>query len=1196
MIRRTIAIHLAAVYLLLVASTLFGAGYADLKPNQQIADFKTECIYENEAKSAIGARFRHIPSGFVADVFTIQSSPQAFMWINTIPPSDQGEPHTCEHLLLGKGTKGRYVASLEDMLLGESSAFTMQLQTCYHFNCGSGTDNFFTLFEAKLDALLHPNYSNEEIRREVCHIGLTIDQASGTVGLEEKGTVYNEMVRTFESPWGELMLEMARMVYGVNHPLSLESGGHPAAIRTMVPGNLRTFQENSHHINNMGVVVSIPDNVHLTDCLARLSGILQRVEPNAWLDTDPALLNDRLPAFRPAAFGTTKLVDFPAQSATDPGLLLFCWPAQAEQSNNDRCMLELFIDNLASDQTSVLYRKLIDSQSRIMDVGAVGIGSWVSNEKGQVINVYFDDIKRESCTPGTIDSIRNAILKEITTIASLKDKSPELTEFNQHALERLASRERSMRTFLNSPPRFGERSSGSQWMTNVQRLAKTGTFVRSLAFADEIAYARTQLNSGKNIWKALIEKWQLTKNRPFAVAAVANPELIAKSEADRKARIDAYLQDLKRRYKVTTDQEAIEIFRKDYDLKTAEIDSVAATIKMPEFVQNPPMTLDDQLKYDVEMIAGKVPVVTSKFDNITSATVGLAFNLNVVPQDQLVYVAALPTMLTEIGVIQDSAKLNYDEMMSRLRTEISGLGANFSTNHRTQRAELVLRCSGSTQPEALKALEWLDDVLFDSYLEPENLPRIRDAVDYALAGQRSTMRNAEEAWVEDPAEAYWRQGNPLLLAADCFMTKTFNLYRLKWMLQDVGDPNNPSGFTKFMEDLAARGAALDRDKLSDLLATLAGDKKDTWSAAIVTEIAAKYMMGDPRNAELIKKVAADLQRVLSDIPDESLASDWQYLCVQTARDAAVDDQTALAQIRSVFEKLRHVDNVRGFMISSTDAKAALMPRLTGIIGKLNPEASTRQHYGDAPTVVTRVRERSEGTTQPVYVGLVNENTRSGVFVNTADCASYTDHTPDKLVDFLAARLYGGGGAHSMFMKTWGAGLAYSNGLRSRESDGRLIYYAERCPDLAQTMQFVVGELKKAPYDESLGEYTVAQAFNANRASTTYEARGEAMARDLADGITPEAVRNFRQGILDLHNSPDFYKRVQGRMESVYGELLPDYGATGAESVAKSNAVNFIVGPEKQFELYERYLKSVEPGAKIYRLYPRDFWLVPQESR
>jgi hypothetical protein len=102
-----------------------------------------------------------------------------------------------------------------------------------------------------------------------------------------------------------------------------------------------------------------------------------------------------------------------------------------------------------------------------------------------------------------------------------------------------------------------------------------------------------------------------------------------------------------------------------------------------------------------------------------------------------------------------------------------------------------------------------------------------------------------------------------------------------------------------------------------------------------------------------------------------------------------------------------------------------------------------------------------------------------------------------------------------------------------------------------------------------------------------------MARDLADGITPETVRAFRQGILDLHAQPGFYDRIQSRMETVYGLLLPDFGPPTGAAVSKANAINFAIGPEKQLESYEKYVASVEPGAKLLRLYPRDFWIHPK---
>ena len=72
----------------------------NLQPHLQVADFTVEAIYEMDNHIPLGARFRHDQSGFVLDLMRIQSVPQAFMWVNTHPVSDRGEPHTLEHLLL----------------------------------------------------------------------------------------------------------------------------------------------------------------------------------------------------------------------------------------------------------------------------------------------------------------------------------------------------------------------------------------------------------------------------------------------------------------------------------------------------------------------------------------------------------------------------------------------------------------------------------------------------------------------------------------------------------------------------------------------------------------------------------------------------------------------------------------------------------------------------------------------------------------------------------------------------------------------------------------------------------------------------------------------------------------------------------------------------------------------------------------
>ena len=150
-------------------------------------------------------------------------------------------------------------------------------------------------------------------------------------------------------------------------------------------------------------------------------------------------------------------------------------------------------------------------------------------------------------------------------------------------------------------------------------------------------------------------------------------------------------------------------------------------------------------------------------------------------------------------------------------------------------------------------------------------------------------------------------------------------------------------------------------------------------------------------------------------------------------------------------------------------------------------------------------------------------------------------------------------------------------------------YAERTPELPQTLRFVVDELKSAPKPEAaLVEYAIAESFAATRAASPYEARGEGMAADLADGLSPEVVARFHRGILELRSTPDLTAELYRRMNVAYGRVLP--GLSGKTS-AVNDGVYLVIGPEKQFAAWEDYLRSVEGAdAKLYRLYARDFWM------
>jgi Zn-dependent M16 (insulinase) family peptidase len=307
-----------------------------------------------------------------------------------------------------------------------------------------------------------------------------------------------------------------------------------------------------------------------------------------------------------------------------------------------------------------------------------------------------------------------------------------------------------------------------------------------------------------------------------------------------------------------------------------------------------------------------------------------------------------------------------------------------------------------------------------------------------------------------------------------------------------------------------------------------------------------------------------------------------------ADDLSAGPKKVLDAMESIRRQILRTGNARMFVIGSSSTQTALAQPIQNMVKKLDKAPSNPVRYSTQNKVLSRLNEREPDAANPVFIGLLNPNSQGGVFLHSAPGTAFEDISRDKLLDFLAAYLYGGGGGHSLFMKTIGAGMAYSNGIGMRLGLGRSYYYAERTPELPLTMKFVVEEIKKADYDPALVDYAIAQAFSGTRSAASYETRGEAMAANLADGVTPEVVTRFHREILNLRNTPDLASDLFKRMPSVYGQVLPGLGAS---KTSIKDGIFFVIGPEKQLAAWEEYLKAVEGAAtKLYRLYPRDFWM------
>lgn len=1151
---------------------------ATLVPGTSVHGFTPAAIYLDGNDQPIGARLVHDKTKFIFDYLRIESAPQAFIWVNSFPTSNKGEPHTQEHLLLGKGNRGRKMGSFQAMALTESSAFTDQWRTAYHFHTVAGRDTFWPVFADQLGAMLDADYTDEEIRREVRNFG--VDKGDdGKLRLEEKGTVYNEMVRYYEQPDTTLWLAAKRAVFGTRHPLAYESGGYPDDIRTMTPEDIRKFHGDNYHLANMGMIATFPSAMTLTAVLDGADQVLTSSNQRGGKVTTEA----DLPPPAPGGTDAPITVDYPYSDNTQPSPMMLVWPAvRTDLDLAETTLLGLFLSSFAGDESTPLYKRLIDSKTRVMDLGASGVSAMQSDDHGHPVFLSIEGVRADKLDPQTLAKVRAEVMSELGRISKLPDGDPELAAIRTRVEARAIDLKRQLAKFLDSPPGFGIRGTSSAWMNHMDRLAKVGGVRKSLTLRPELATIDKLLAAGGNPWRTRLATWHLLE-QPFVVAAKPSTKLRKDVDAARDARIAAELARLGGQYGTKDKAATLAKYQTDYDAQTKILEAASAATPLPPLVPSPPMTFDDELQYTTNPVNG-VPAFTANIASMQSARLAVSFRLPWIPDGDAMYLGILPTLMSGVGIADGKDVIKSEDMRERIRKEILELSVHYSEDLQTQRTELVIAGAGNDVAETKQALAWMRRVMLAPDWRVDNLPRLRDVVDQALTAMRAAMQGSEEGWVRDPHDAWWHQDSAVHLRINSFLTQAHDLHRLRWQLLDPMDAKVTAETVVFLGKLA-EARTLPRAQLV-LLAAALGDPKAKAPAQGAAYLAAAAKLSAAGKL-LATAAGKDLTAVLADLPDGSLAADWTYLCKQMAADLQVTAPAALAKLAGVRAAIVHRGRARITAVGSPASHAAVAANLSALVDAVPDvgEPAVGRLAGKEYPITQRLKDHDKAPGAVTYVGLFSPATSSGVFINNAPSTSLAQTSEDAILDYLASNTYTGHGAHSLFMKTWAAGLAYSNGVHPLVRDGQLEYYAERCPLLPQTMRFVVEQLKQAKPDANIARYAIAGAFD-SRIAEGYEERAFAMADDLADGRTPEVVRAFRKAVLAQVDRPDLAQQLFSRLPTVYGKVMPGYGKPSTEA-----PTNFVIGPAKQLDAYQDYLRAaVDKKAVLHRLYPRDFWI------
>ncbi|MEZ6183976.1 MAG: hypothetical protein R3F62_03080 [Planctomycetota bacterium] len=1145
---------------------------------QAVKGFEHLADYTGPEGAVLGALYRHRSTGMQVRLLKNESVPQAFVHVRTLPASEGGEPHTGEHLLLGKGVRGKTLAAKSSMSLVESTAYTDQTETCYSFNCAAGPETFLEVLESTLRALWLPDYTDEEIRREVCHLVVTPDE-SGALRLEEQGTVYNEMVSTFERRW-IVFYELARRVYGPDHPLSYVAGGRPDGIRSLTPEDIRRFHDAHYHPAGTGLILALPRAVELEPLFADLDRRLTA------LSQDPALAERasapaELPPIHPQAPEGVLRVPYPNANEEDTGTLLYAWTPRPQPSLADELLQVLFLAAFADGETSLLHKRFLDRSTRSLEVPAARSFGYLDTEATWVYPVIgFSSFGRAS--DAELEAILAGVQDEAQRLAALPPDDPELVRFNARVRTRLVDTERGYKRALSSPPAFGRRSGRNFWVAHLRDVDRQGGPARSLILREALDRAAATLDQETNPWGAVIAGLGLAERPHIALSEPSLAERDRRADA-RRARLKQATEALAAAHPDRALPEVLAELQAEQQAAGEAIVARDAEVETPPLVDDVPLSLDPHLPGRSFELAG-LAAYAVEVEGLSATQLSFSVPLDGLRPDELVFLPLFPSLLSGVGVRSADEVLAYDVLAERLALEVGGLGAGFELRPSVGRREFSVSASGVDPAEAQLALRWLERCLREVDLDPQNLPRLRDLVRTLRRDLRGVLGRSEEGWVRNPAAGLRYQDDPLYLSCESIHTRLFHLARLTWLLEE---PPGPS----------------DRARLQALLAALAARLESAPPAAALDALGAALkgegelpegLAGEPARA-FREGLGADLLQDLSDLQADlppAAGAELQTLAGQLARDLAESPSAVLDRLRRAWRLVLPRRGARVVLSGTPAAVAELSAQGGAMLERLAEGSEPRPPaaHDRTPRLRARVLARHPDASEPVHYGLVHESGASGVCVFSAPLGEPLGCERRDLLALLAGAVDSGAGPHSFFMRTWGAGLAYSNGVRPSAEWGRISYYAERCPDPAQTMRFVV-DLAKDPQRISadLSDYALAQLVSGHRMSEHLGSRARAAAADLLDGQTPQAVRRQREALLALRADPELWAAIRAEYEDALGRVLVGLGPTSRAA----GGTYLTIANTPLLESWERYVREVEdPAEWVARVYPADYWIYP----
>ena len=1152
------------LFLLLLCSVpMFAEDLSRLHPKQIFSNLKVENLFSDSNEKIVGAKLVDLRTA--APVYILQSDmpPQVFMWVDTPPASNRGLAHSLEHLLAGKGTKGKYVSLLSEVRLSRTIQATFEDYNFYTISSGTGMPGFLEQFHAWMNALYDADFTDLEAEREFHHFGVSSGLSGKKRTLVEQGSVYDEM----ESAEGsyDYYFELNKEVLGRQNPFGFYINGVPDEMRQVTAKDIRSFYSDHYLLGpKTGFIFVLSPKENVGNFLKHISEEFQRFPKAKQLQPAADLpLAPKYP-IQPSVNHEVKLFPFPSPSDSDRGEVRFAWPPVRTDSRVQLKLLQLFFQALADGQKSLLYKSLIDSSTRVANFGSTSIEAKTFLSNSPHFPVQFlglSGIPGNQISVATVEKLRSQILAQIDQIFRYPDHSPALATFNQLVLDCARTSRRSQEVWTRSAPLFGT-SYATDWKDYLEYLEMDPSFVRSLTEDSIWDEVEKDVQSDTNTWRDLIREYQLLST-PYATASVPSPRLLKQKEHEKEGRLREKTVELMHQFGTANEQQALLKFENQEEQKTKIIDQVNAHIRRPHFTENPPLTKDDEITYQELQFAG-VPVIVSFFERAPTIDVGLSFDLHHVPRKYYKYLPILPRCLDSLGLKQGNDIVPYSDLLTKTDKDFYNFSITYSASAPSKRADVTIRASVASPEEMRAGLSLIQGMLRSSYLDPDNLSRMRDLVDENLWRDDSFLQTP--GWFMNPSYAFRYQDDPLYLAVNSQLTGAHWDGRLKWLLHQPVSSQDLELLNQFAKTTLLDVRGMSATQLSEHLAQI-------------------------KTTRLEQELLEYWQRNIGAFPQSGLVNGLEQLTHEVDEDLKVGPAQAIEDLRN----LEQIIFTRGLLKVDVTLDKSLLPQIRGPVEEFIRSLPSRSPEGLSSGTVSIERpilksaEKRFGVTGddfPWFASIADPGSSTASLVFYADLPGYDRVDRGSLIKMLATKLLAGSGPNSFLTKSRENGLAYSSSINSDPSLKLMWYDADRTPDLTSLLNLANSMASGIPSlkDPYLVDYALEQTFSVPRSISSFTDRGRGLAEDIFDGNPPWKIRRFSESLLKLRKDRNLLSEMTAAGMDSISPVLFDRRFTYSQRHSRS--VFFFTGPENMLEAAGKQLQI----PKLLRLYPSDFWL------